>query len=150
MVVLIIMSTVLIGALCILAYRLAVYALPMMLGFEITRLAYQTGAGMIGSSIIGFIAGAAAYGLLSVLFVSLRSPAARILVGLIFALPAAGAAYALVSGISANAISSELWRFLFCVLVGFSSAQWRSRGCRFQLPDARPDALRMLAAGIGR
>ena len=118
MVVLIIMSMVLIGALSVLAYRLAVYALPVMLGFAIARIAYQTGAGMIGSSIIGFIAGAVAYGFLSVLFVSLRSPAARIVVGLIFALPAAGAGYALVSGISANAIPSELWRFLFCVLGG--------------------------------
>jgi len=119
MVVLIIMSTVLIGALCVLAYRLAVYALPVMLGFEITRLAYQTGAGMIGSSIIGFIAGVAACGLLSVLFVSLRSPAARIVVGLIFALPAAGAGYALISGISANTIPSELWPLMFCALGGF-------------------------------
>jgi len=108
----------LIGTLCVLAYRLAVYALPVMPGFAIARVAHQTGAGMIGSSIIGFIAGVAAYGLLSVLFVSLRSPAARIVVGLIFALPADGAGYALVSGISANAISSERWRFLFCVLGG--------------------------------
>jgi hypothetical protein len=115
----IIISTVLIGTLCVLAYRLAVYALPVMLGFEITHIAYQTGAGMIGASIIGFIAGAMAYGLLSVLFVSLRSPATRITVGLIFALPAAGAGYALVSRISANAIPSELWRLIFCALGGF-------------------------------
>ena len=119
MVALIIISTVLIGTLCVLAYRLAVYALPVMLGFEITHIAYQTGAGMIGASIIGFIAGAMAYGLLSVLFVSLRSPATRITVGLIFALPANGAGYALVSRISANAIPSELWRLIFCALGGF-------------------------------
>ena len=118
MVVLIVMCTVLIGTLCVLAYRLAVYALPVMLGFAIARIAYQTGAGMIGASIIGLIAGAAAYGLLSVLFVSQRSPAARTAVGLIFALPAAGAGYALVSGISTNAIPSELWRLMFCVLGG--------------------------------
>jgi hypothetical protein len=115
----IIMSTVLIGTLCVLAYRLAVYALPVMLGFAIARIVYQTGAGMMGAGIIGFIAGAMAYGLLSVLFVSLRSPVARIAVGLVFALPAAGAGYALVSGISANAIPSELWRFMFCALGGF-------------------------------
>ena len=118
MIALMIMSTVLIGTLCVLAYRLAVYALPVMLGFAIARIAYQTGAGMIGASIIGFIAGAVAYALLSVLFVSLRSPAARIAVGLVFALPAAGAGYALVSGISTNAIPSELWRLMFCVLGG--------------------------------
>jgi hypothetical protein len=116
---LIVMITVLIGTLCVLAYRLAVYALPGMLGFEIARIAYQTGAGMIGASIIGFIVGAVAFGLLSILYVSVRSPAARIVVGFIFALPAAGTDYALVSGMSANAIPSELWRLVFCALGGF-------------------------------
>jgi hypothetical protein len=119
MLALIVMSTVLIWTLCVLAYRLAVYALPVMLRFEIARIAYPTGAGMIGASLIGFIAGALAYGLLSILYVSVRSPAARIVVGLIFALPAAGAGYALLSGISANAIPSELWRLMFCALGGF-------------------------------
>ena len=118
MVALLIMSTVMIGTLCVLAYRLAVYALPVMFGFEITRVAYETGAGMIGATVVGFIAGAAAFGLLSVLFVSLRSPAARIVVGMTFALPAAGAGYALVSGISANVIPSEFWRLMFCGLGG--------------------------------
>ena len=41
MIALIVMSMVLIGALCVLAYRLAVYALPVMLGIEIARFAYQ-------------------------------------------------------------------------------------------------------------
>ena len=118
MVALLIMSTVLIGALCVLAYRLAVYALPVMLGFEITHIVYQAGTGMIGASIVGFIGGAVAYGLLSVLFVSLRSPLTRVAVGLVFALPAAGAGYALVSGISANVIPSEFWRLMFCGLGG--------------------------------
>jgi hypothetical protein len=138
MIALIIMSTVLIGTLCVLAYRLAVYALPVMLGFAIARIAYQTGAGMMGASIIGFIAGAVAYGLLSVLFVSLRSPAARIVVGLVFALPAAGAGYALVSGISANAIPSELWRLMFCALGGLlvGSAAF----LRLSVPASRPPA----------
>ncbi|NJO33288.1 MAG: hypothetical protein HC869_09190 [Rhodospirillales bacterium] len=116
MVTLIIMSTVLIGTLCVLAYRLAVYALPVMLGFEIARLAYQTGAGTIGAGAAGFIAGAVAYGLLSVAFVSLQSPAARIIVGLVFALPAAGAGYAIVSGIGAAAIPSDMWRQMFSVI----------------------------------
>jgi hypothetical protein len=112
------MSTVLTGALCVLAYRLAVYALPVMLGFEIAHVTYQTGAGTIGASVVGLIAGAAAYGLLSVQFVSLRSPRARVVVALIFTLPAAGVGYALVSGISAYSIPSELWRQIFCVLGG--------------------------------
>ena len=138
MVALIVMSTVLIGMLCVLAYRLAVHALPVMLGFEIARIANQTGAGLIGASIVAFVAGAVAYGILSVLFFSLRSPAARIAVGLIFALPAAGAGYALISGISANTIPSELWRLMFCVLGGLlvGSAAFT----RLSIPVTRPPA----------
>jgi hypothetical protein len=136
MIALIIMSTVLIGTLCVLAYRLAVYALPVMLGFEITRIAYQTGAGMIGASIIGLIAGVVAYGLLSVVFFSLRSPAARIAVGLIFALPAAGAGYALIWGISANTIPSELWRVMLCILGGLLAGS--AAFTRLLVPATRP------------
>jgi hypothetical protein len=136
MVALIIMSTVLIGTLCVLAYRLAVYALPVMLGFAIARIANQTGAGLISASIIAFVAGAVAYGILSVLFLSLRSPAARIAVGLIFALPAAGTGYALISGISANMIPSELWRLMFCILGGLlvGSAAF----ARLSVPATKP------------
>ena len=56
--------------------------------------------------------------LCSVAFFSLRSPLARIAFGLVFDLPAAGAGFALVFGISANAIPSEFWRSLFCGLGG--------------------------------
>jgi hypothetical protein len=136
MVALIIMSTVLIGTLWVLAYRLAVYVLPVMLGLEIARITYLTGAGMIGASLIGFIAGALAYGLLSILYVSVRSPAARIAVGLIFALPAAAAGYALISGISANTVPSEHWRVMFCILGGLlvGSAAFK----RLSVPATRP------------
>ena len=132
----IIMSTVLIGTLCVLAYRLAVFVLPVMLGVEIARIAYLTDAGMIGASLIGFIAGALAYGLLSILYVSVRSPAARIAVGLIFALPAAAAGYALISGISANTVPTEHWRMMFCILGGLlvGSAAFT----RLSVPATRP------------
>lgn len=136
MVTLIVMSTVLIGTLCVLAYWLAVYALPAMLGFEIARIAYLTGTGMIGASLIGFIMGALAYSLLSILYISVRSQAARIAVGLIFALPAAAAGYALISGISANTVPSEHWRVMFCILGGLlvGSAAFT----RLSVPATRP------------
>ena len=118
MVALLIMSTVLIGTLCVVAYRLAVYALPVMLGFEVAHFAYETGTGIVGAGIVGLIAGAVAFGLLSAVFVSVKSPLARIVIGLIFALPAAGAGYALVLGISASAVPSELWRQMFCMVGG--------------------------------
>ena len=118
MVAILIMSAVLIGTLCVLAYRLAVHALPIMLGLETAHMAYSTGAGLIGAGIVGLVAGAVSFGLLSTVFVSVQSPIARVIIGLIFALPAAGAGYALVSGISTSAVPSEGWRQISCVLGG--------------------------------
>src|SRR6266852_3636869 len=68
------MSVALVGILCVVAYTLATYALPLMLGFAAARFAYHTGPGLIGASVIGLIAAAAAFGVFSVLFAKLRSP----------------------------------------------------------------------------
>jgi hypothetical protein len=118
MIAVLIMCVMLMGTLCVLAYRFAVHALPIMLGFQVAHIAYGTGAGLIGAGIVGLAAGAVAFGLLSVVFVSVKSPIVRVIIGLIFALPAAGAGYALVSGISASTVPSEVWRQIFCIIGG--------------------------------
>jgi hypothetical protein len=92
------MSVALVGILCVVAYTLATYALPLMLGFAAARFAYHTGSGLIGASFIGLIAAAAAFAGLAVLFATLRSPILRLIVALVFAVPAAIAGYALQSG----------------------------------------------------
>lgn len=117
MVAILIMCVMLTGTLCVLAYRFAIHALPIMFGFQVAYTAYGTGTGLIGAGIVGLIAGAVAFGLLSAVFISVKSPSVRI-IGLIFALPAAGAGYALMSGISASAVPSEVWRQIFCIIGG--------------------------------
>lgn len=67
------LSVVLIAGLCVLAFRLAVYALPFAMTLWIARLAFATGAGWIGSGLVGLFAGVVSYYLLAVLFVSVRS-----------------------------------------------------------------------------
>ena len=62
------MSVALVGILCVVAYTLATYASPLMLGFAAARFAYHTGSGLIGASFIGLIAAAAAFAVFSVLF----------------------------------------------------------------------------------
>ena len=118
MVAILIMCVMLTGTLCVLAYHFAVHALPIMLGFLVAHIAYGTGAGLIGAGTVGLVAGAVAFGLLSAVFVSVKSPFARIIIGLIFALPAAGAGYALISRVSASAVPSEIWRQIFCIIGG--------------------------------
>lgn len=118
MVAVMLMSVVLIGMLCIAAYTLAVYALPFMLGLSTAQFAYQTGSGLIGAGLVSLVAGAAAFGILALLFDTLRSPILRLIVALIFAAPAAVAGYTLVHGITRESMPSEIWRQIFCIIGG--------------------------------
>jgi hypothetical protein len=112
------LSVVLIGAMCALAYTLATYALPFLFAVTVTRLAFATGAGFVGAGIVGLFAGVAAYGLLAYLFATLRSCSLRLAIALMFATPAAIAGYALLHGITREAIPSEIWRQIFCLVGG--------------------------------
>lgn len=118
MIVLMLMTVALLAGLCVLAYTLAVYALPFMLGVEVARWAYASGSGLIGAGLVGLVTGAAAYGLLIVLFMAVRPPILRLAVALVFATPAAVAGYALVHGITRDAVPSEIWRVIFCLIGG--------------------------------
>lgn len=118
MVPLIALSAVLILAMCALAYLLATYALPFLFALLVTRFAFATGAGYIGAGIVGIVAGVAAYGFLAYLYATLRSPILRLFIAVIFAVPAAIAGYALVHGITGEAVPSEVWRQIFCIAGG--------------------------------
>jgi hypothetical protein len=61
----IVVAVMLIGMMCVLAYTLAIYALPFMLGLAAMRFAYGTGAGWLGAGIVGLVAGAASFGILT-------------------------------------------------------------------------------------
>ena len=104
------MSVALIALLCVLAYTLAIYALPFMLGLTAAQFAYQTGFGLFSAGV--------AFGILAVLFETIRTPIIRLIVALIFAAPAAVAGYALVYGITKEAVPSEIWRQIFCIVGG--------------------------------
>ena len=108
MVVVMLMSVALVAVLCVVAYKLAVYALPFMLGLTAAQFAYQTGSGVIGAGLVGLVSAGVAFGILALLFETLRTPILRLIVALIFAAPAAVAGYALVYGITKNAIDSSL------------------------------------------
>ncbi|ODR90060.1 hypothetical protein [Sinorhizobium alkalisoli] len=113
MVAVMLMSVLALAGLCALAYTLAVYALPFMLGVTAAQFAYHTGAGLVG-----LVAAVAAFGVLALLFDTLRSPILRLIVALVFAAPAAVAGYALVHGITKQSEPSEIWRQIFCIVGG--------------------------------
>ena len=118
MVAVMLMIIMLIAGLCVLAYTLAIYALPFMLGVTAAQFAYHTGAGFIGAGLVGFVAALAALGVLALLFDTLCSPIQRVIVGLVFAAPAALAGYALVHGATKDSVPSEIWRQIFCIVGG--------------------------------
>lgn len=118
MIAVIFMSIALVALLCVVAYTLAVYALPFMLGLTAAQFAYGTGSGLVGAILVGLFAAGAAFGFLMVMFDSLRSPVLRLIVALIFAVPAAIAGYALVHGVAREAVPWEIWRQIFCIIGG--------------------------------
>lgn len=118
MVAVMLMSVVLIGILCVVAYTLATYALPFVLGLAAAHFAYDTGSGLIGAGLVGLVAGAASFGLLALLFATVRSATLRTIIALVFAAPAAVAGYALVYGVTGEAVPSEVWRQIFCIIGG--------------------------------
>ena len=118
MVAVMLMSVALVALLCVLAYTLAIYALPFFVGLAAAQFAYQTGSGLIGAGLVGLFSAGVAFGVLVVLFETIRSPVIRLILALVFAAPAAVAGYALVYGITKEAVPSEIWRQIFCVVGG--------------------------------
>jgi hypothetical protein len=118
MIALILVGAVLVGAMCVLAFTLATYALPFMLGLAAARLAFPTGAGIVGAGLVGLVVGVTAFAMLASVFSRLRSPVLRGIVMVVFVTPAAVAGYSLVHGLVRPVMPSELWRQVFCLIGG--------------------------------
>lgn len=101
------------GAACVALYQFAVFALPVYVGFAAGFWAIHTGAGAIGGILVGFIVGALIFVVGQVVFASTRSPILRILVALLFAVPATYAGYSIVQQIWVLAMPPTVWRYVF-------------------------------------
>ena len=93
---------------CVIACNLAIYALPVMSAITAAQYAWGAGAGVLMS---GFAALGAA--LLSIVLVIAvlgfaKNPVLRLIALALFAVPAVIAGYALVYGVTKNAIDSTL------------------------------------------
>jgi hypothetical protein len=95
-------------AACVIAYNLAIYALPVMAAITAAQYAWGEGAGVLMS---GFAAIGTA--LLSIVLVIVvlgfaKNPVLRFIALALFAVPAVIAGYALVYGITKNVIDSGI------------------------------------------
>ena len=104
------------GAACVALYQFAVFALPAYLGFAAGFWAIHTGAGAIGGILVGIVAGALVFVIGQVVFAGSRSPIVRILVALLFAVPATYAGYSIVQQVWALAMPPTSWRYVFGVM----------------------------------
>ena len=112
----ILLNIVGLGVLCWALFTLAIYAFPFFVGLTAGIYAFQAGTGPFGAIVVGFVAGGSALVLGRYAFSVARGPVVRLLIGLLFAVPAARAGYDMILALSHIGIPSEWWRESFAVL----------------------------------
>jgi hypothetical protein len=112
----IVLSAAGLGFLCWLLFTLAVYALPFFVGVTAGFAAYHSGAGFVGTIVVALLVGAITLVAGQAAFASVRSPAIRTLIALVFAVPAAIAGYHATFGLSQIGVSAESWRVVFGIV----------------------------------
>jgi hypothetical protein len=105
-----------IGVLCWLLFTLAVFALPAFIGVSAGIWAHETGAGLVGATVIGAAAAGMALGVGQLLLAILRPAWLKILVALAFVAPAAIAGFYATHGIVKHTMPSDTWQLVFSVV----------------------------------
>jgi len=104
-----------IGFLCWLMFTLAVYALPFFATMTVGLNAYHSGAGVIGSPVVGFAAGAVTLVVGRYAFAVLKLPALRGTIAFLFAAPAAIVGYHATLALAQIGVPSTAWREAFAI-----------------------------------
>ena len=134
---------------CWLLFTLAVYALPLAVAVSAGLFAHQTGAGFLGSILVGLVAGVLSLIAGRVVFTSVRSPVVRASVALLFAAPAVLAGYSAVHGLTALSGASNPWQQAISVIGGIIvGCAACSRLAMFQAVEAKADAPRSLRSPV--
>ncbi len=113
------------GFFCWLLFTLAVYALPFLAGLTVGLAAFNGGSGFVGAFIAGALVGVATLAIGQVAFATVRTPLIRILIGLIYALPATFAGYQLCFGLASIGVPAGDWQQVFAaagaIVVGLTA-----------------------------
>jgi hypothetical protein len=104
-----------VGTLCWLVFTCAVYSVPAFVGLSAGMFAQQTGAGALGATAVGLLAGIATLAFGQRLVASARSSAFRFLFTALFAAPAGLAGYHAVHGLMAMSSPAIVWHELLSV-----------------------------------
>ncbi len=110
----IVLSVVGLGFFCWLLFTLAVYALQFFAGLTAGLAAFHSGSGLVGAIIVGVLAGGATLAMGQIAFARVRTPLFRVVIGLLYAVPATIAGYHATLGLAHIGVPS--WREAFAVV----------------------------------
>jgi hypothetical protein len=122
----ILLNIVGLGVLCWALFALAIHALPFFVGLTAGIYSFQAGMGPFGAIVIGFIVAGFVLVLGRYAFSVARAPVIRLVIGLLFAVPAARAGYDVTLAFAHLGIPSEWWRESFAMLgaIAIGSTAW--------------------------
>jgi|FEC22Drversion2_1045045.scaffolds.fasta_scaffold02790_1 hypothetical protein len=111
----IVLSVFGLGFFCWLLFTLAVYALPFLAGLTVGLAAFHSGAGLVAALVVGFLVGVTLWVLGQIVLTSVRTPLIRLLIGLVYAVPATIAGYQLCFALAGIGVPVGGWQQAFAV-----------------------------------
>jgi hypothetical protein len=120
-------AAILIGTLL---FRLAVNALPLCCAYLAAQAVHASGAGWVAAIAAAALAAIGTLAFAQTLIAFAGSPAARIAVGLAFALPAGFAGYHAMHGIAATLMPLSIWQHILPMItsVAIAAMAWMRIG----------------------
>ncbi len=104
------------GALLCLLFTLAIYALPFFVAVTAGMAAFHGGAGVIGAILVAAFVGGATLAIGQIVFATVRSPAIRATVALLYAVPATIAGYSATHSLAELSMPSTTWQIIFAII----------------------------------
>jgi hypothetical protein len=111
----ILLNIVGLGVTCWALFTLAIHAFPFFVSVIAGIYTYQIGTGPFGAIVVGFVAGGFTLVVGQYAFSVARSPVMRLIIGLLFALPAARAGYDATLALAHIGVSAGWWREVFVI-----------------------------------
>jgi hypothetical protein len=131
------------GIFCWALFALATRALPFFVGMTVGIYSFQAGAGPFGAIVVGFVTAGFTLVLGRYAISVARSPIVRLVIGLLFAVPAGYAGYDVTLALAHVGIPSEWWRESFAMFgaIVVGSTAWARVSIQTG-PALRPGAAR--------
>ena len=129
------------GIFCGALFALATHALPFFVDMTVGIYSFQAGAGPFGAIVVGFVTAGFTFVIGRYAFSVARSPIVRLVIGLLFAIPAAHAGYSVTLALAHLGIPSEWWRESFAMFgaIVVGSTAWAKVSMQTD-PALRPSA----------